>query len=147
MRYKKTTARLKNPSHFQSYKDKDRFEEFLEPIKILQEKGFIFPHTTHGCNEQHPYYRSKAGMAKILFSPSKPSCPSCKEVLSQHAIVRSTHNFCEHLEPQKHQFALYIKRKYADFPDLLLQQFKFREAEAAIAVEGSEDAAVGKERE
>lgn len=43
MRYKKTTARLKNPSRFQSYKDKDRFEEFLEPINILKEKGFIFP--------------------------------------------------------------------------------------------------------
>ena len=44
----------------------------------------------------------------------------------------------QHLEAQKHQFALYIKSGDAYFLDLLLQQFNFREAEEVAASEGTE---------
>ena len=39
-RYKKMASRLKNPSCFQGYKVEEKFEEFIEPQKILEEKGF-----------------------------------------------------------------------------------------------------------
>ena len=41
-RYKKTAARLKDPSCFHSYNADDKFEEFIELRKILEEKGFQF---------------------------------------------------------------------------------------------------------
>lgn len=35
--------RLKDPSRFQAYKAEENFKEFIEPRKILEEKGFQFP--------------------------------------------------------------------------------------------------------
>ena len=34
---------LKDPSRIYSIKIKDKFEEFIEPRKLLEENGFIFP--------------------------------------------------------------------------------------------------------
>lgn len=42
-RYKKTAKRLKDLSRFQGYKPKEKYEEFIEPRKIIKEKGFQFP--------------------------------------------------------------------------------------------------------
>lgn len=42
-RNKKIASRLKDPSRFQGYKAKEKFEEFIETKKILEEKGFQFP--------------------------------------------------------------------------------------------------------
>ena len=42
-RYKKTASRLKDPSRFQSYHAEKKYEEFIEPRRILEEKGFQFP--------------------------------------------------------------------------------------------------------
>ena len=47
-RYKKTAARLKDPSRFHSYKAEDKFEEFIEPKKILEENDFQFPQQPSG---------------------------------------------------------------------------------------------------
>ena len=40
-----------------------------------------------------------------------------------------------------------MKSKYAEFPDLLLQQFNFGKADKTAAIKGSKDVAAGKERE
>lgn len=79
MRYKKTTARLKNPSHFQSYKDKDRFEEFLEPIKILEEKGFIFPTQPTGVMSSIHTTVARRGWLKFCSHPQNPVVPVVKK--------------------------------------------------------------------
>ena len=55
--------------------------------------------------------------------------------------------YLQHLEAQKHQFALYIKSKNADFPNSLLQQFNFEEAEETATTEESNDTGVGEEIE
>ena len=47
-RYKKTTSRLKDPSRFQSYHAEEKYEEFIELRKILEEKGFQFPEQLTG---------------------------------------------------------------------------------------------------
>ena len=47
-RYKKTASRLKDPSRFQSYHTKEKYEEFMESRKILEEKGFQFPEQLTG---------------------------------------------------------------------------------------------------
>ena len=47
-RYKRTASQLKNPSRFQSYHAEEKYEEFIEPRKILEEKGFQFPHQPSG---------------------------------------------------------------------------------------------------
>ena len=43
LRYKKTASRLKDLSQFQSYHAEEKYEEFIEPRLILEEKGFQFP--------------------------------------------------------------------------------------------------------
>ena len=35
-----TASRLKDPSQFQSYHTEEKYEEFIEPRNILEEKGF-----------------------------------------------------------------------------------------------------------
>lgn len=55
--------------------------------------------------------------------------------------------YLQHLEAWKYQCALYMKSKYAEFPDLLLQQFNFGKADKTAAIKGSKDVAAGKERE
>ena len=47
-RYKKIINRLKDPSRFQSYHVEEKYEEFIEPCKILEEKGFQFPEQLTG---------------------------------------------------------------------------------------------------
>ena len=41
-RYKKTASCLRDPSHFQSYHAEEKYKEFIEPRKIMEEKGFQF---------------------------------------------------------------------------------------------------------
>ena len=48
--------------------------------------------------------------------------------------------YLQHLEAQKHQFVLFIKSKDANFPELLLQQYNFRDIEEAAPTNRSEDA-------
>ena len=48
--------------------------------------------------------------------------------------------YLQHLEAQKYQYTLYIKSKDAEFLDLLLQQFNFREADEATVIKESKDA-------
>ena len=48
--------------------------------------------------------------------------------------------YLQNLEAQKYQYTLYIKSKDAEFLDLLLQQFNFREADEATVIKESKDA-------
>ena len=41
-RYKKIAGHLKDPSRFQSSHIEEKYDEFIEPHKILEEKGFQF---------------------------------------------------------------------------------------------------------
>lgn len=41
-KFKTGVARLNNPPRFHSYKVEDKFEDIIEPYKILEEKGFQF---------------------------------------------------------------------------------------------------------
>ena len=43
LKFKTRVARLNDPSHFHNCRAEDKFEEFIEPRKLLEEKGFIFP--------------------------------------------------------------------------------------------------------
>ena len=52
-----------------------------------------------------------------------------------------------HLEALKHQFAMYMKSKHADFPKSLLQQFNFQRAEETAPVEESEEVEIEEESE
>lgn len=42
-KYNIIAQRLKDPSYFQGYNAEGKFEELIEPRKILEEKGFQFP--------------------------------------------------------------------------------------------------------
>ena len=50
-RYKKTANRLKDPSRFQSYHAEEKYEEFIEPRRLLEEKGFQFPDQLTGITK------------------------------------------------------------------------------------------------
>ena len=96
LRYKKTIARLKNPSRFHSYKIEDKFQEFIEPRKILEEKGFIFPmHPTGVMNNLHIAVVSR-WWVKFFSYPQDQIVPDVKSRLlpatqtttvSQHRLV------------------------------------------------------------
>lgn len=74
-RYKKTAARLKNPSRFQSYKVKDNFEEFIKPRKILEEKGFVFPAQPIGVMSSIHTAVTRQGWLKFCSHPQDPIVP------------------------------------------------------------------------
>lgn len=55
--------------------------------------------------------------------------------------------YLQYLEALKHQFALYMKSKNEDFPNSLLQQFKFKEAEEEAPADKGKNTAAKNERE
>lgn len=60
---------------------------------------------------------------------------------------RQIWTYLQHLKAQKHQFALYMKSKNAEFLDSLLQQLKFEEVEKDAPTEEGADAAAVKQKE
>ena len=96
-RYKKTTSRLKDPSRVQSYHAEKKYEEFIEPRRILEEKGFQFPDQLTGIVKTIHNTAAKRGWLEFYKHPRNPVLPVVKEFyanlvsLDQHNIwVRNT---------------------------------------------------------
>ena len=68
-RYKKKASRLKDPSRFQSYHAEEKYEEFIEPRKILEEKGFQFPEQLTGIIQTIHNAAAKRGWLEFCKYP------------------------------------------------------------------------------
>ena len=77
-RYKKTTSCLKDPSRFQSYHTKEKYEEFIESRKILEEKGFQFPEQFIEIMQTIHNVAAKRGWLKFCNHPRDPMLPIVK---------------------------------------------------------------------
>ncbi|KAH9801445.1 hypothetical protein KPL71_001039 [Citrus sinensis] len=75
LRYKKTTSRLKDPSRFQSYHVEEKYEEFIEPRQILEEKGFQFPDQLTGIVKIIHNAAAKRGWLEFCKHPRNPVLP------------------------------------------------------------------------
>ena len=90
--YKRTASRLKDPSRFQSYHAKKKYEEFIKPRKILEEKGFQFPPQASGIVQSLYTATVKRGWLEFCNHPRDPVLSLVKEFytnllsLSQHNI-------------------------------------------------------------
>ena len=78
-RYKKTDSRLKDPSQFQSYHVEEKYEEFIEPCRILEEKGFQFPDQLTGIVQTIHNAVAKRGWLEFCNHPREPVLPVVKE--------------------------------------------------------------------
>ena len=92
-RYKKTTTRVKDPSRFHSYNADDKFEEFIELRKILEEKGFQFLQQPSGTINTIYAAAANIGWLDFCTHPRDPVLPIVKEFYSnmlqqdQHTIM------------------------------------------------------------
>ena len=68
-RYKKTASHLKDPSHFQSYHTEEKYEEFIEPRKIMEEKWFQFPEQLTGIGQTIHNAAAKRGWLEFCKHP------------------------------------------------------------------------------
>ena len=96
-RYKKTASRLKDPSRFQSCHAEEKYEEFIEPHKILEEKWFEFPDQLTGIVKTIHNAAAKRGWLEFCKHPRNLVLPVVKEFYAnlvspyQHNIwVRNT---------------------------------------------------------
>ena len=78
-RYKKIANRLKDPSRFQSYHAEEKYEEFIEPRKILEEKEFQFPEQLTGIVQTIHNTAVKRGWLEFCNHPWGPVLPVVKE--------------------------------------------------------------------
>ncbi|KAH9792219.1 hypothetical protein KPL71_004032 [Citrus sinensis] len=78
-RYKKTASRLKNPSQFHSYHAEEKYEEFIEPRQILEEKGFQFPNQLTGIVQTIHNVVAKQGWLEFCNHPRDLVLPVVKE--------------------------------------------------------------------
>ena len=78
-RYKKTASRLKDPSRFQSYHAEEKYEEFIEPRKILEEKGFQFPEQLTEIVQTIHNAAAKRGWLEFCNHPRDHVLPVVKE--------------------------------------------------------------------
>ena len=78
-RYKKTASRLKDPSRFQSYHAEEKYEEFIEPRRILEEKGFQFPNQLTGIVQTIHNVVAKRGWLEFCNHPRDHVLPIVKE--------------------------------------------------------------------
>ncbi|KAH9802189.1 hypothetical protein KPL71_001277 [Citrus sinensis] len=79
LRYKKTTSRLKDPSRFQSYHAEEKYEEFIEPHKILEEKGSQCPERLTEIVQTIHNAAAKRGWLDFCNHPRDPVLPIVKE--------------------------------------------------------------------
>ncbi|KAH9685728.1 hypothetical protein KPL70_014067 [Citrus sinensis] len=77
--YKRTASRLKDPSRFQSYHTEEKYEEFIEPCKILEEKGFQFPPQPTRIVQSLYNVVAKRGWLEFCNHPRDPVLPLVKE--------------------------------------------------------------------
>ena len=78
-RYKKIASRLKDPSRFQSYQAEEKYEEFIEPRKILEEKGFQFLEQLTGIVQTIHNAAAKGGWLEFCNHPRDPVLLVVKE--------------------------------------------------------------------
>ena len=78
-RYKKIASCLKDLSCFQSYHAEEKYEKFIEPRKILEEKGFQFPEQLTGIVQTIHNAAAKQGWLKFYNHPPDPMLPVVKE--------------------------------------------------------------------
>ncbi|KAH9716271.1 hypothetical protein KPL71_021404 [Citrus sinensis] len=78
-RYKKTSSRLKDPSRFQSYHAEEKYEEFIESRKILEEKRFQFPDQLTGIVQIIHNAAAKCGWLEFCNHPRDLVLPVVKE--------------------------------------------------------------------
>ena len=81
-RYKKRDAQLKDPLCFHNYKVDDKFKEFIEPRRILEEKSFIFPKQPMGVMSNINNVVARQGWVKFCSHPQDPIVPIVKEFYS-----------------------------------------------------------------
>ncbi|KAH9770116.1 hypothetical protein KPL71_012262 [Citrus sinensis] len=72
LRYKKTASRLKDPSCMQSYHAEEKYEEFIELRRILEEKGFQFPERLTGIVQTIHNAAAKRGWLEFCNHPRDP---------------------------------------------------------------------------
>ena len=78
-RYKKIVSCLIDPSRFQSYHTEEKYEEFIEPRKILEEKGFQFPEQLTGIVQTIHNTAAKRGWLEFCNHHRDPVLPVVKE--------------------------------------------------------------------
>ena len=78
-RYKNTASRLKDPSRFQSYHAEEKYKEFIEPLRILEEKGFQFPDQLIGIVKTIHNAAAKRGWIEFCKHLRNPVLPVVKE--------------------------------------------------------------------
>ena len=78
-RYKKTGSRLKDPSRFQSYRIEEKYKEFIEPRKILEDKGFQFPKQLTGIVQTIHNAVAKHGWLEFCNQPQDLVLPVVNE--------------------------------------------------------------------
>ena len=77
-RYKKKASRLKDPSRFQSYHAEEKYEEFIKPRRILEEKGFQFPERLTRIVQTIHNTAAKQGWLELCNHPRDPVLPVVK---------------------------------------------------------------------
>ena len=77
-RYKKTASRLKDLSRFQSYHAEEKYEEFIEPRRILEEKGFQFADQLTGIVQTIHNAVAKRGWLEFYNHPRDHVLPVVK---------------------------------------------------------------------
>ena len=90
-----------------------------------------------------------AGETTAAATPERPTPVKAEQApgLEEMEENQRFQTYLQHLEAQRHQFTMYRTSKDVDFPDSLLQQFKFEEAKEEAPVDKGKNAAVGKKRE
>ena len=78
-RYKRTASRLKDHSRFQSYRAEEKYEEFIEPRKILEEKRFQFSEQLTGIVQTIHNTGAKHGCLEFCNHPRDHVLPVVKE--------------------------------------------------------------------
>lgn len=82
LRVKVPAKRLKDLEKFYSYKAEDKYEEFIEPCKILEEKGFEFPKRPIGTINTILIAAIKRGWIRFCADPQDPVILVLKELYS-----------------------------------------------------------------
>ena len=78
-KYKITSQCLKDPSHSQSYKAEEKFEEFIKPRKLLEGKGFQFPPNPLGIFQTIHSVVVRRGWVDFYQHPRDPMLHVVKE--------------------------------------------------------------------
>ena len=78
-RNKKKASRLKDPSQFQSYHAEEKYDEFIKPRRILEEKGFQFPDQLTGILQTIHNAAAKRGWLEFCKHPRNLVLPVVKE--------------------------------------------------------------------